>query len=464
MNSPNLPNLTAVVTGSPESGVALCTLWAQKELIASRLERDSFFICGNLYSLEGINQLIRTIYLNPWIRNIVICGEDLSKSGETLLAVFNSGVDDDNGIVGTNFKIEKNIPKECVDLLRQNVRITDMRRKSTEELRQKVIELNNQKMPPFTTPREFPSAPYGVDYIPSETAGYSVRAATAGEAWLALLGIIMKLGVEKKSEYGMKQKELLNVLVTIEGSGPIPEYFSFSEKDLKNYADQIVTAEKPENVSYTYGERLFGQSNQVEEAVRRLKKSFYTRRAVATIWHPADASAENPPCLTEVIWNIQFNKLYQTAVFRSWDIFSGFPLNALALKKLQEEMAKKIGVETGPLVCMAVSAHIYENNWRQADEVLNKYKKADYKFYQDPRGSFIIRLENGRIAVDFYTADGSKTQYTFRGTDPIKLYKEISQSGFIVRIDHAANLGMELYKASLAVRHGKEYVQDEELK
>lgn len=466
MNKPNLPNPAAVVIGSAESNVALCTLWAQKELIASRLERDSFFICGNLYSLEGINQLIRTIYLNPWLRAIVLCGEDLSRSGETLLKLFHNGVDDDNGIIGTNFKVDKNIPKEYIDLLIKNVTITDMRRKSPEELRQKVNELTAKKLTPFTEPKTFPSATYGVNYIPSELVGYNIHAANAGEAWLSVLDLITKLGVEKKSEYEIKQKELLNVLVTIDEDGAIPEFFPFTEKELNNYTAQIVTAEKPTDISYTYGERLFGSEkevNQVNEAVERLKKSFYTRRAVASTWRLTDAKSDNPPCLVLLSWNVQFNKLYQTAVFRSWDIFAGMPLNVLALRKLQQDIAKKLGIEAASLTCMAVSAHVYENNWRQAEEILQKYKKPDYKFYQDPRGSFVIRIEGEELIVDFYTEDGSKTQYAFRGTDPIKLYKEIAQSHFISRIDHAANLGMELYKARLAIRQGKKYVQDEEL-
>ncbi len=465
MNNVNLPNPAAVITGNSESNIGICTLWSQKELIASRLERDSFFICGNLYSLEGINQLIRAIFLNPWLRVIVICGEDMSRSGETLLKLFHNGVDDDNGIIGTNFKVDKNIPKDCIELMRQHVRIIDMRRRSVDELRQKINELSTEKLPAFTQPKEFPSAPYGVDYIPSELVGYTVRARAVGEAWLTLLDLIMKLGVEKKSEFGMRQKELLDVLVTINEDSAIPEYFSFSEEDLEDYAKQIVTPEKPEGVSYTYGARLFGngETNQVSEAVERLKKSFYTRRAVASTWRLQDAKSDSPPCLMQISWNIQFNKLYQTATFRSWDIFSGMPINILALRKLQQDIAKQLGIECASLTCLGVSAHIYENNWQQSSETLEKYKKPDYRFYQDPRGSFVIRIEGNEIVADFYTEDGSKTQYSFRGTDVIKLYKEIAQSNLISRLDHAANLGMELYKASIAIRQGRKYVQDEEL-
>jgi thymidylate synthase len=203
--------------------------------------------------------------------------------------------------------------------------------------------------------------------------------------------------------------------------------------------------------------------NQIQLALDKLKKSHYTRRAVATTWHAEDAKSDNPPCLNQIIWNIQFNRLYQTAVFRSYDIFASMPMNMLALRKLQEDIAKELGVETAQLSCFAASAHIYETNWKQAMEILEKHKKPDYRFHQDPRGSFVIRIEGSEIVADFYTEDGSKTQYSFRGTEPIRIYKEIAQSHLIKRIDHAANLGMELYKASLAIKYRKKYVQDEEL-
>ncbi len=459
-NNPNLLNPNAVIVGNVESNVAVCTLWSQRDVIASRLERDSFFICGNLYSLEGINQLVRTVYLNPWIRFIVICGEDLSRSGETLLRLFNDGVDDDSGIIGTNFKVDKNIPKDKIDFLRQNVKLIDMRRKSGEELRRVVSELP-RSMPPFSEPAGFLTASYGIDYVPSELVGYNIRAKTVGDAWLSLLDMIMKLGVEKKSEYGIKQKELLDVLVTIDEDSGIPEYFPFGEEELKNYEKQIVTSEKPDGVSYTYGERLFG-SSQVDAAVECLKKSSYTRKAVATVWRLEDAEKDNPPCLMQVVWNVQFNKLYQTVIFRSQDTFSAFPLNALALRKLQKHVAEKLGIGTATMACLCISQHIYENNWQQSIETVAKHRKPDYRFYQDARGSFVIRTEGEEIVVDFYTSDGSKTQYSFRGTDVIKLYKEISQSNLISRLDHAANIGMELYKAYLAIKRGSEYVQDAE--
>ncbi len=460
----NLPNKDAVVLGNSSSGTAVCTLWAQKELVAGKLDKNSFFICGNLYSVEGINQLIRTVFMNPHIRAIVVCGEDLSRSGETLLKLFSEGVDDDNGIKGTNFKIDRNIDSDSIRLFTKSIRIVDMRRKSFDELR-KTVESLSGKTEAFSAAKEFPKEQYGTEYVPSEMTGYKVTGKSIGDVWLSLLDLIMKLGVEKRSEHTEKQRELLNVVSVIEDDGDIEEYFSFGKNEVKWYSPTITTATKPEGVSYTYGERLFRKvdgNDQVAIAVERLKKNPYSRRAVAFTLSLDDLKSENPPCLMQVLWNMQFNRLYQTVVFRSHDIFGSWPMNMFALRQLQRNVAEKIGVGIAPMTCVSVSAHIYERDWLKSAAITKKYRLPDYRFYQDPRGSFVIRTEGETIVADFYTVDGSKTHYSFSGKDAIKLYKEITQSNLISRFDHAANLGMELYKAALAIKAVKKYVQDEE--
>ncbi|MHC1600732.1 MAG: DUF4346 domain-containing protein [Candidatus Nezhaarchaeales archaeon] len=43
------------------------------------------------------------------------------------------------------------------------------------------------------------------------------------------------------------------------------------------------------------------------------------------------------------------------------------------------------------------------------------------------------------------------------------MYDELIRRGLITTLDHAAYIGKELYKAELALRIGKSYVQDEDL-
>ena len=83
---------------------------------------------------------------------------------------------------------------------------------------------------------------------------------------------------------------------------------------------------------------------------------------------------------------------------------------------------------------------------------------SEYKFHQDPEGSFKISVEEGRIRVVHY----KKMQPTLAiyGQTAWELYHEIINRKLVSRIEHAAYLGQELQKAEDALKLGKNYVQD----
>ncbi|OPX60854.1 MAG: methyltetrahydrofolate:corrinoid/iron-sulfur protein methyltransferase [Methanobacterium sp. PtaB.Bin024] len=83
---------------------------------------------------------------------------------------------------------------------------------------------------------------------------------------------------------------------------------------------------------------------------------------------------------------------------------------------------------------------------------------ANYKFVQDPAGSFKISLIDGRIMTVHY----QKMQPTLviYGQTAKAIYDEIIKRQLVSRIEHAAYLGQELQKAEDALKLGKNYVQD----
>ncbi len=84
--------------------------------------------------------------------------------------------------------------------------------------------------------------------------------------------------------------------------------------------------------------------------------------------------------------------------------------------------------------------------------------RANYKFVQDPAGSFKINLVDGRIRTVYY----HKMQPTLviHGQTAKEIYDEIIKRQLVSRIEHAAYLGQELQKAEDALKLGKNYVQD----
>ncbi|MDO8661342.1 MAG: hypothetical protein Q7K43_05620 [Candidatus Woesearchaeota archaeon] len=81
---------------------------------------------------------------------------------------------------------------------------------------------------------------------------------------------------------------------------------------------------------------------------------------------------------------------------------------------------------------------------------------AEWK--QDPKGYFLIKIEEGLIKAGFCTNDHIVREEV-SGTEPQDIYYTILRRGLISSLQHAAYLGMELQKAQTALQLNIPYVQ-----
>ncbi|MFH0970528.1 MAG: thymidylate synthase [Candidatus Diapherotrites archaeon] len=466
------------IEGNSSSSTVICTFWTLANSVAEKLDSNMFAVCANQYSFDALNTITRAILKNPHWRNLVLYGADLTHTGDAWAAFFQKGIDEDGKIKGTNFTFQLEIAREALEQLRKNVTLIDLRGKRIEELVHTITQVPMQK--PFAPPCVFPEAqPVAFQVFPSEKQGFVIRAPTISHGWLQLLDIIMKFGEEKPTEYGNKQKEIINLLCIIEDDDEnIPEFLPFSSRDFEEYKGKILTAEKPENVAYTYGSRLHAWPgtkpiNQVRHIIEYLKKTPYTRRAVAVTWNvEKDISDKNPPCLTEIVWSVSHGKLQQTCMVRSHDMFEGWPLNLFGWRELQRTVSQETGIPIGSIMVLSTSAHIYDKKWEDAKKILMKYPVSSaHQFDPDPRGNFVIRLnpEKKQMSIQHFTPLGEKTHLVWENTQVDEklaleeLFSKLAQSNMISRTDHAFYLGAELQKAFLAMKLGKEYKQDKAL-
>jgi len=467
-----------LILGNPNSNIAICTLWSKKESIARILPKDFYNLIGNLYTAEGINYLIKNILANPVINCIIICGEDLNKSGEALINFFEKGIDDSGKIIDSNAYIHSNISRDLIEVVRKKVKIIDLRGKRNKLL-ETVRKFREENPRFFIEPiKILEEEKEVVENLTTDIVGFRVEG-ELHEVWLKILDLVMKFGEVKESQHGLKQKEILDVLAIIKGDFSIKEFFGFKKEDVEDYLNSFFSKNKPKEVEYTYGERLFKFTfkwvserfkaefnffiNQIDGIVKTLSKAPFSRRAVATLWNPfLDLNSSNPPCLTQITWNIKNGKLYQTCIFRSHDIFGAYLMNALALRKLQQMIAEKLKVDTGDLIILSQSAHIYSNSWKNVEKLLKNYKSKKLEFKEDEAGYFRIWIdeEKKEIIVEHHLKDGRKSGFVFKGKNAISLYREILNENLISRMDHAAYLGKELARAEECLKNGLEYVQD----
>jgi thymidylate synthase len=188
-----------------------------------------------------------------------------------------------------------------------------------------------------------------------------------------------------------------------------------------------------------------------------------------TLWDVKDHEKGGSPCLNHIWLRVVDNELSLTATLRSNDMFAAWPANAMGLRALQKHIQEQINhrseynLRIGPLMTISQSAHIYDDTWSNAEQLIkNQYTAISKKLdYADPAGNFLIEIVNGEIIVTHTTPGSGEIVGSYSGKNPLKLVREICAASPAIHSDHAAYLGMELQKASDCIKISKPYIQDQ---
>ena len=80
----------------------------------------------------------------------------------------------------------------------------------------------------------------------------------------------------------------------------------------------------------------------------------------------------------------------------------------------------------------------------------------------DPKGYFLIKVneELGKIEAAFCDIKENKVRVVIKGDNPVEIYTAMLKEDLISMLDHAADIGVELEKAYIALKEGKKYTQD----
>lgn len=132
-------------------------------------------------------------------------------------------------------------------------------------------------------------------------------------------------------------------------------------------------------VTVAYGHRWrrhFGR-DQIAQLINLLKKEPSSRQAVVVTWDPAQDGLSlykraNVPCPYTFTVNIFGGKLHLHNIVRSNDMILGFPFDVAGFCFLQYVLAQKLGVKVGTYSHSISNAHIYENHFAGAREILKR--------------------------------------------------------------------------------------------
>jgi hypothetical protein len=111
--------------------------------------------------------------------------------------------------------------------------------------------------------------------------------------------------------------------------------------------------------------------SQLDWCIRHFKeKGFGNNHCFITIGDPTinfnydipyknETERKTSPCLRGIDLKIKDNKVILGVVFRSWDLYSGFPENMGGFALLNQYIAEQLKVEPGPLTFASQGLHIY---------------------------------------------------------------------------------------------------------
>jgi len=480
---------TRLSYGNPDSNVGIVTLWSKPKELAQRIDNSKFCVLGPLYSAErGLDLLIRNLLANPQITILILTGVDFSKSGIVLKDFFEKGFV--KGKTDTTEKpcwrvnsqyegyIDVDITEEALNLIRENVTLV------------KVPDVANFDFSTLTPPQKtrdklvFIKKEEQTKKFVGEYIGYVIRGKTVAEAWLKILDTIIRFGKESGTHYDDMQKEIVNLMSVISDEDPnnlhVPEFFPSDRQHVNEYIPRM-TKDLPGGTTkneYTYGSRMrswFGL-DQVKGAVEKLIREPVSRAVVISLWDTVkDLTLGGSPCLNHIWLRVNENKLYMTAIFRSHDMFEGYPENALALRCLQEEIRKQVeeglkakgqneDLKLGNLIILSQSAHIYDDSWERCIKTVDMYGQKYFGLLSelDPRGNLIMSVEDNEIVIE-HTSASKETLGIYKAKSAEEMRDILVKEKIISLVPHALDIGLELMKAEVALKLNLHYTQDNKL-
>jgi thymidylate synthase len=469
---------TAVVTG-----------WTVKHVIAKRLEPDEFAVIGQLYSpTRGISLLIRNLLANPHVRFLVVLNatkEDRNAGGsECLLDFFRNGFEEGFSDTGrrcwvirspiTGY-IDFEIDAGALEQLRQSVECSEVH-SIAEAVNQVKSYCLRDTVEPWGSRLEFPMPSAVPTVLPGSRYGHRIEGRTIAETWVKIIHRIKTTGTIRPTGYDGQWQELIDLMAVVTDEPedfyfPEPNYLPCDRAFMEEYISQILDdAPYREGLKYTYGQRLrswFGR-DQIEQVIQKLIGEIDAASAVMSLWDVKDHDKGGSPCLNHVWVRVVDNELSLTATLRSNDMFAAWPANAMGLRALQRHIRDAIAkrssydLRIGPLITVSQSAHIYDDTWENADQLIRQQYSVicQHRDYYDPSGNFLIEIEGDKIAVRQTTSGSGETVACYFGKDPLKLVREICSTSPAINPEHAGYLGMELQRAVECLKTGKQYIQD----
>lgn len=206
---------------------------------------------------------------------------------------------------------------------------------------------------------------------------YTIKANTLGQAWLDSMKLIMSNGENIKDETrGLK--EIRNLYITIQNideDDSILQLYA-DRKRIELMKEKYATCGLVGDYKVDYGSYIYNNNgiNQMKWLENRIRNKPETKSATITLHRPGE---DMLACLSLIDFKLREGYLNMTVVYRSQNIFSSHPGNMVALRRIQDDLSQQLGVLTGNVELVVISAHIYEEDYDSSKRILDSVDFED---------------------------------------------------------------------------------------
>lgn len=423
-------------TGSP----IVVAGWTPLSHVHKYLAPSDYAALGSLYSCEGINILLRNIFVNPHIKEIIYLAA--TPSDEVVLPILLSVFEGPKPPT----IIESIFDFRSLHLLRSNVKLTVC---SDAYQMSKACKCSCPISGAWAAPLDFPIIKPDLDADkPAPYYGHTIRSSSFKVAWENIVHRVMSCGVTEENQRDGLWKSLgsISVEVNTEKTNDTTYGLDIDPALADRYARELLYPDPHEDDrAYTYGKRIRShfEIDQIDAVIDRIRRDDRTIRGVISLWSPLeDGRSEEPPCLTQISFRVVQGRLCIHALFRSHDVYSGWPYNAFGLRRVQEHVAVLLGYPIGSFVLTSHNAHIYDRSWSSARQV----KPKSRQLFEDPYGAFSVRKDGESVEITRYDSSSTLVD-SARFTRLRDAESWISRTVPGLDVSHALYLGRTIWQA-----------------
>ena len=291
-----------------EANVAVTFLWTMRDAIIPKLKKKNLAIATNFYTPAGLTGMIRNILANPYIRHIILLGEEYSSKSEgdkaksqtsseshseltsanAVRAFFEKGINAERKIPGFENSVyfDKNIPTELINKVKEKVELIDLNKKMPDASLAEKIAKANEIMSSLEKKKPFLEKPLIFDYeeaeesLPYEGGPIIIHGNTIPNTWIKVIDNIYKYGRKNLMNANTDRwvKEINNIVAVIHDPQNMdltinPFLVPLTKEKIKAYQNEILSPILPEGKAYTYGNKLRAYSYPSAKEIKELVNS-----------------------------------------------------------------------------------------------------------------------------------------------------------------------------------------------